>query len=218
MRRSPQLAEAWEHYDDGEFAEAIAVVRVAWRTMFPDDGDAEGWLLLGLAFDAMGHKRDAVRCLRKLCQGSELADDWCHLAVAALHQGDRELSEDAFEQVRLCHQVSRYVQRPGLFCHLFAYAHAQCEAGDREATRALLDELGDGLRRLPNVEPALLVARGMPTFAGVLELAVQHFRAAGTPDAGTSWLQALGEGVDAESGRQVARAMKELRDTDGYQA
>jgi|GEM_PF-3249439 len=218
MRYSPKLAEAWEHFDRGDHTGAVAEARIKWRALYPDDGASEGWLLLGLALDAIEWYDEAVECLTVLCKGSELADNWCHLAVATLHAGKRKLSEEAFEQVRLCHQVSRYAQRPGLFWHLFAYAHALLEAGDLPGTRALLDEIGDGMRRLPNVEPALLVARGMPTFPGLLELAVRYFRAACTPDAGTAWLQALGEGLDAESGRQVARAMKELRETDGCPA
>lgn len=214
MTRAHRLAEAWERLEEGSAAQAILLAGAAFPELDRDER-REGWLLLGLANDAAGNPDEAVRCFRELCQGSERADDWCHLAVAAVRAGDRSLSQDAFEQVRLCHQVSRYVQRPGLFVHLYFYATALFNTGDRAGTRALLDEIGDGLRRLPNVDPALLVSRGMPTFAGVVDLAVRHFRAARTPDAGMSWLQALGEGLDGESQRLVARAMKELRETDG---
>lgn len=214
MARSPRLANAWARLEEGEHALAILLTGAVLNQL-DDEELRESWLLLGVANDALGSYDEAVRCFRELCQGSERADDWCHLAVTALRAGDRQLSQEAFEQVRLCHQVSRYVQRPGLFSHLFFYAHALFNAGDRAGTRALLDEIGDGMRRLPNVEPALLVSRGMPSFPGVVDLAVRHFRAAKTPDAGTAWLQALGEGLDAASQRLISRAMQELRETDG---
>jgi tetratricopeptide (TPR) repeat protein len=214
MSRTVRLAEAWAHFDEDAFDKAITETRALWSELSAE-GRHDGWLLLGLAHDATGDTAEALRCFRELCQGSENADDWCHLAVGALRAGDRELSSEALEQVRLCHQVSHYVQRPGLFLHLFFYATALLSTADREGTRALLDEIADGMRRLPSVEPALLLSRGMPTFPGLISLAVRHFRAAGTPDAGSSWLEALGEGLDPASQRQVAGAMKELRETDG---
>jgi len=121
VRHSPQLARQWALYDHDEHDRALQQA----RTLLPRLHGAErqeACRLIGLCYDRKKEHTEALHWLQSACQGSEDSQVWLELALAALRAGERKLSEQALEQVRLCQQAARYAQPPGLYVQLFWYA------------------------------------------------------------------------------------------------
>ena len=208
------MAKQWALFDGGDYRRAFDQTRMLLiRLPLADRCDAHR--LLGLVRVHERQYLEALHWFREACEGSDLADDWCNLAVAAAMHGDLPLATAAFEQVRFCHQASRYSQRPGWYVHLFWYATALCDGGHFAGVSPLLDELAQAFRRLRQTDPIFLYAQGMPFLSSVLTLALQYFRAEDRHAAGVAWLEALAKGLDEPGQRQVGRAMHDLVRKDG---
>lgn len=212
--RSTLLEKQWALFDEGDYVRAFEQTRALLvRLPLADRRDAHR--LMGLARYQRGQYLEAVHWFREACEGSDVADDWCRLALAATMKGDAELAAAAFEQVRFCHQVSRYSQHPGLYLHVYWYAGALCDTGQYAATGPLLDELAQTYRRLRQTDSVVLFAQGLPFLSSVLSLALQCFRTQESHAAGVAWLEALAKGLDEEGQRQVGLAMRDLVHKDG---
>jgi hypothetical protein len=211
---STLLDKQWALFDAGEYDQAFEQTRVLLvRLPLPERRDAHR--LLGLTRWVRSEYVEAVHWFREVCEGSDVADDWCRLALAATMAHKEQLATSAFEQVRLCHQVSRYGQRPGLYVHVYWYATALCDAGQHAAVVPLLDELAQALRRLRQTDTVLLYAQGMPFLSSVLSLALECFRNQENHAAGVAWLEALAKELDEAGQRQVGEAMRDLVQKDG---
>lgn len=213
MPRSSLLEKQWALYEEGQYDDAFAQTREVLETL-PLSERRDAYRLLGLARYGMGMYLEAVHWFRELCEGSDVADDWCRLAMAAVMRGDMHLAEESFEQVRLCHGASRHSQRPGLYLHLFWYASTLYEKGLYDAAQPLVDELAQAYRRLHRTDGGHLLAQGMPLLSSFLSLAVEVFRAQHRHAQGTAWLEELARGLDAAGQKQVGRAMRELAAPD----
>ena len=130
MRRSPQLARQWTLYDRDEHDRALQQA----RTLLPRLRGAErqeACRLIGLCYDRKKEHREALHWLQLACQGSEDSQVWLEVALAALRADERQLSQQALEQVRLCQQAARYAQPPGLYVQLFWYAGSLLDPAPR---------------------------------------------------------------------------------------
>jgi tetratricopeptide (TPR) repeat protein len=212
--RSRMLEKQWALYDAGEYRRAYEQTR-ALLVRLPLAERPDAYRLLGLARYHADQYLEAVHWFREACEGSDVADDWCRLAMAAAMRGDLKLAAEAFEQVRFCHEASRYGQSPGLYVHLYWYASALSDAGQQAVVAPLLDELAQAYRRMRQTDTVFLLARGMPFLSSVLSLALQHFRIQESHAAGVAWLEALAKGLDEAGQRQVGLAMHDLVQKDG---
>jgi len=130
VRRSPQLARQWTLYDRDEHDRALQQA----RTLLPRLRGAErqeACRLIGLCYDRKKEHREALHWLQLACQGSEDSQVWLEVALAALRADERQLSQQALEQVRLCQQAARYAQPPGLYVQLFWYAGSLLDPAPR---------------------------------------------------------------------------------------
>jgi hypothetical protein len=212
--RSPLLEKQWALFDAGDHDRAYQQARVLLvRLPLADRRDAHR--LLGLVRYGRSQYVEAVHWFRELCEGSDVADDWCRLALAAVMAHKDKLATEAFEQVRLCHQASHYSERPGLYVHIYWYATALCDVGQYAAAGPLLDELAQAYRRLHQTETTFLFAQGMPFLSSVLSLALQCFRHQEDYVGGAAWLEKLGQGLDEAGQRQVGQALRDLVLKDG---
>jgi tetratricopeptide (TPR) repeat protein len=121
VRRSPHLARQWTLYDHDAHDRALQQA----RTLLPRLHGAarqEAYLLIGLCYERKKDHKEALYWLQRASEGSDNSQVWLELALTALKAGERTLSAQAFEQVRLCQQVARYAQPPGLYLQLFWYA------------------------------------------------------------------------------------------------
>jgi len=212
--RSAILDKQWALFDEGQYDEAFERTRAMLERLPPADRRA-AWRLMGMARHAGRQYEDAVKWLHELCVGSDVADDWCRLALASTMAGQFESAATAFEQARFCHQASRHSQHPGLYLHIFWYAGALCDMGRYADVRPLLDELAQAYRRLHQTDGVFLFAQDMPFLASVLSLALQCFRREGSYVAGVTWLETLLKGLDAAGQRQVGLALNDLVQKDG---
>jgi tetratricopeptide (TPR) repeat protein len=212
--RSTLLEKQWTLFEDGEYGRAFEQTR-ALLVRLPLAERRDAHRLLGLARYQRQQYLEARYWFREAAEGSDLADDWCRVALAATMMGDDKVAAEAFEQVRFCHQASRYSQHPGLFVHVYWYASALGEKGEYPAARLLLDELAQAYRRLHQTDTVFLYAKGMPFLSSVLSLALQCFRAEETHAAGVAWLETLATGLDEAGQRQVGQAMRDLVQKDG---
>jgi tetratricopeptide (TPR) repeat protein len=212
--RSTLLEKQWALFDAGEHDRAFEQTRVL-LVRLPPAERRDAYRLLGLSRYIRNRYAEAVHWFRELSEGSDVADDWCRLALAAAMAHKDQDAAAAFEQARFCHQVSRYSQRPGLYLHVFWYATALCEAGQYAATGPLLDELAQGYCRLRQTDMVFLFAQGMPFLSSVLSLALECFRNEENHAAGVTWLEALAKGLDEAGQRQVGEAMRDLVEKDG---
>ena len=228
MRRSPQLARQWKLYDQDAHERALQQARALLpRLHGPERREAQR--LIGLCHLRQNKGDEAVDWLKRACEGSDNSQLWLELALAALKAGDRELSEEAFEQVRLCQQVARYAQAPGFYLQLFWYAGSLLDplprpkSGDawarakldinrqRQQARQLLDELAAVYRRLYLTDTTFLYARRMPFLSSFLTLAKHYFLLQDQRDEGRAWLQELAQGLDRQGQEQVRLAAAALR-------
>lgn len=212
--RSTLLEQQWALYDAGDYEQVLSETRELLQRL-PLEERRDAHRLLGLARYRQNQYLEAVHWFREACEGSEVADDWCRLCQAAVMHGDAQLAVDAFEQVRFCHQASRYGQRPGLYMHIYWYASTLCDAEQYGPIPALLDELAQAYRRLRQTDTVFLFAQGMPFLSSVLSLALQCFRAQDSHAQGVAWLEALAKGLDEAGQRQVGEAMRDLVHKDG---
>lgn len=213
MARSAQLQKQWELFDQQEYQRAFDEVQALHGQLQGSDlRDAQR--LLGLCCYYQQQYSQAVLWFQKACYGSDEANDWLHLALAATMHGDIELGAQAFEQVRVLQQASKYSLQPSFYLQLYWYAQALCDVGQWERLQTVLDELARVYRRLYSTDTAFLYSHGMPFLSSVLALATHAFSAQEEYAKGVAWLQALGEGLDAEGQRQVSAAMQELRQAD----
>ena len=212
--RSTLLETQWALFDQGEYGQAYDQTHaLVLRLPLAERRDAHR--LLGMARWREGQYLEAVHWFREVCEGSDVADDWCHLAMVAVMNKDLPLAAEAMEQVRFCHAASRHSQRPGLYMHLYWYACTLLEGGQHAAVPPLLDELAQAYRWLRQTDSAFLFAQGMPFLSSVLTLALQCFRAQESHAAGVAWLEALATGLDGAGQRQVGEAMHDLVQKDG---
>ncbi len=239
MRRSPQLARQWTLYDRDEHDRAQQQA----RTLLPRlrGGERqEAYRLIGLCCHRQQKHGEAVDWLKRACEGSEDSQVWLELALAALKAGDRTLSGEALEQVRLCQQAARYAQAPGFYLQLFWYAGTLLDAVARatappsqsagrssevdrsvpalgdpaplwEQLRSLLDELGTVYCRLYLTDTTFLYARQMPFLSSFLTLVTRYFVMCGQLADGVAWLKELSEALDSSGQEQVKQAIKTLR-------
>lgn len=212
--RSTLLEKQWALFDAGDYGQAFDQTR-ALLVRLPPAERRDAHRLLGLARYRQGQYLEAVHWFREACEGSDVADDWCRLAMAATLKGDAELAAAAFEQVRFCHEASRHSQHPGLYLHVYWYASTLCDAGQQATVPPLLDELAQAYRRLHQTDSVFLFAQGMPFLSSVLSLARQCFREQDSHAAGVAWLEALAKGLDEAGQRQVGAAMDDLVHKDG---
>jgi hypothetical protein len=212
--RSPLLEKQWALFDAQEYDRAFEQTR-ALLVRLPLAERRDAHRLLGLTRYIRSQYVEAVHWFREVCEGSDVADDWCRLALAATMAGKDELAAEAFEQVRFCHQASRYGQRPGLYLHIYWYATALSDVGQCAAAAPLLDELAQAYRRLRQADTVFLLAQGMPFLSSVLSLALECFRTQESHAAGVAWLEALARGLDEAGQRQVGQAMRDLVQKDG---
>jgi len=215
--RSQLLLRQWSLYERHEYDTAFDETHALLAKLQGDDLlDAQR--LLGLCLYRKGDYSQASAWFRKNCAGRQESHDWFLLALAYTRQGDSEAGAEAFEQARLCQQISRFCQFPGYYQQLFSYAWVLCEAArDGKApqlcarVQALLDQLALAYRRLHRTEPAFLQHHAIPFLASTLDLATRYFRTANRYAEGVVWLQNLGEALDESGQRQVSKAMEELR-------
>lgn len=209
--RTLQLNRQWALFDRQEYERALQDTQAVLANL--QGGDLQdAHRLLGLCYHFQGQYGQAVHWLQKAVQGSEDSKDWLNLALAATMNGDLELGEQAFEQVRLCQEVSRFRQEPGLFLQVYWYASALADGQRWTRVRPLLDELVGAYKRLYSTEPAYVYSRGMPFLYSVLELATRYFRELGQHAQGVAWLQGLASGLDENGQHQVSKAMGDLRE------
>lgn len=214
MPREEALQRQWELYDTKQYESAFAeTLLLAEELSGADLRDAQR--LLGLTSLQQHQYPQASLWLKKACQGSDDSSDWLNLATSAALQGRRQLSVDAFEQVRFIQQAAKYRQGSGYYRQLLGYASVLCHADQHDLVRPLLDELALAYRRIRDTDTTLLYLLHMPFLSSMLALAVRHFHAAGSPADGVAWLQALGEALDDEGQQQVADAVAELQQSDG---
>jgi hypothetical protein len=211
---STLLEKQWALFDAGEYDRALEQTR-ALLVRLPLAERRDAHRLLGLSRYVRNQYVEAVHWFREASEGSDAADDWCRLALAATMAHNDELAAAAFEQARFCHQASRYSQHPGLYLHVFWYASALCDAGQCAATGPLLDELAQAYRRLHQTDTLFLFAHGMPFLSSVLSLALECFRRQENHAAGVKWLEELAKGLDDAGQRQVGQAMRDLVQKDG---
>jgi hypothetical protein len=131
--------------------------------------------------------------------------------MSAALQSQPDLSEEAFQQVRLIQQGARYKQGPGFYHHLFWYATAMCDGGDHERLQPLLDELAQAYQRVRSTDTAQLYVVGLPFLSSMLVLAIRHFHASTQHEQGVTWLRSLAEVLDEEGQEQVAQAVRDLQ-------
>jgi tetratricopeptide (TPR) repeat protein len=212
--RSPLLAQAWALFEQGQYEEAFQMAQALLGGLQGEDRrDAQR--LMGLA---RYHQRQYERAsfwLREACKGSEQAQDWLHLALAATMQGDHDLGEQAFEQARFCQQAAKYEQEPGWYVQLYWYAGVLCDSGQHERALPLLEELASAYKRLHHTDTVFLYGRGLPFLSSFLDLAVRCFRALERRAEGIAWLEELARALDAAGQRQVGKAVGELRREEG---
>jgi tetratricopeptide (TPR) repeat protein len=212
--RSPLLEKQWALFDASDYDQAFEQTR-ALQVRLPLDERRDAHRLLGLSRYVRSQYVEALHWFREAAEGSDVADDWCRVALAATMAGRGEVAIAAFEQARFCHQASRYDQRPGLYLHLYWYATALCDTGQYGATTPLLDELAQAYRRLRQTDTVFLFAQGMPFLSSVLSLALECFRNQESHAAGVKWLEELAKGLDEPGQRQVGEAMRDLVQKDG---
>ena len=135
--------------------------------------------LLGLACLRQRMHPDAVHWLERACAGNDDSDDWSALATAAAGQGNLNLADEAFEQVRLIQRTARYGQGKGFYHQLYGYASALCEAEAHDRVPPLLEELAAAYRRVGSSDTSLLYTVGLPFLSSFLYLAVRHLHSAG---------------------------------------
>jgi tetratricopeptide (TPR) repeat protein len=207
------LHKQWELFEEQEYTRALDETQALLPQLQTDDlRDAQR--LLGLCCQRQGQHAQASRWFRQACQGSVASSDWLHLAVALVLQGQPAEAAAVFEQVRLCQQVARYAQHPGLFLHIYWYALALAEAGQWSEVGALLDELSRVYVRLHSTDSAHLYRHQVPFLGSTLALAMRTFCALEHYAEGSLWLQRLAQGLDDAGQRQVSHAMAELRAAD----
>ena len=209
--RTLQLNKQWALFDRQEYERALQDTQAVLATRQGADL-LDAHRLLGLCCYFQGQYSHALHWLQKAVQGSEDSNDWLNLALAATMNGNLELGEQAFEQVRLCQQVSRFRQEPGLFLQIYWYASALADGQCWTRVRPLLDELARVFKRLYSTEPAYVYTHGLPFLPSVLELATRCFRELGQHAQGVAWLQDLASGLDEDGQRQASKAMGELRE------
>jgi tetratricopeptide (TPR) repeat protein len=208
------LEKQWALFDAREYEQAFEETRaLLMRLPLAERRDAHR--LLGLSRYIRNQYVEALHWFREACEGSDIADDWCRLALAATMARKDEVAAPAFEQVRFCHQVSRYSQRPGLYLHVHWYATALCDVGQYATARPLLDELAQAYRRLQQTDTVFLFAQGMPFLSSVLSLALEFFRTQEKYAEGVAWLEALAKGLDEGGQRQVGQVIRDLVQKDG---
>lgn len=211
------LEEQWDLFENGEYKRALEETRALLVRLSPvERRDAQR--LVGRAYFELHDHRQALDWFREAADGSELADDWCRVALAATMMGNDKVASEAFEQVRLCHQASRYSQQPGLFVHVYWYAGALCAVKEYAAARLLLDELAQAFRRLHRTDTVFLYAHGMPFLSSVLSLALRCFRGQDAHAAGAAWLEELAGSLDEAGQRQVGQSLHDLVRKDGARA
>lgn len=214
MPRSEALLRQWTLYENKQYERAFEeTLSLLEKLSGADLRDAQR--LLGLTSLRQRQYPQASLWLKKACQGSDDSADWLNLASSAALQGHRQLSAEAFEQLRLIQQVARYQQGPGFYRQLLWYASALCDAGEHDLLRPLLDELAQAYRRIHDTDSTQLYVLKLPFLSSMLALAVRHFDAAGKRHDGLVWLQALGETLDDEGQQQVAQATHALRQSEG---
>ena len=214
MIRSPQLQKQWALFDQQQYQSAFADTHALLDRLHGLDlRDAHR--LMGLACYRQREYSQASFWFKRACQGSDEAGDWFNLAVAAARQHDIELGEQAFEQVRICQQATRYHQEPGFYLQLYWYACVLCDASEYAHVQPRLDELAQVYRRLHSTDTIQLYVSRLPFLSSVLALAIRRFREAQQYAEGAAWLQALGEGLDEEGQEQVKRAIRELHEAGG---
>jgi hypothetical protein len=212
--RSPLLEKQWTLFDAGDHDQAFEQTR-ALLVRLPLDQRRDAHRLLGLTRYMRSQYVEALHWFREAAEGSDLADDWCRLALAATMAGKRDVAAAAFDQARFCHQASRYGQHPGLYLHIYWYATALYDTSQYAAAAPLLDELAQAYRRLRQTDTVFLFAQGMPFLSSVLSLALECFRNQENHAAGVKWLEELAKGLDEAGQRQVGEAMRDLVQKDG---
>lgn len=210
MPRSPLLEKAWALFEQGRYEEAFEIAQ-ALLSGFQGEDRRDAQRLMGLTHYRQREYEKAVFWLMEACKGSDQAQDWLNLALAATMDRKQELAEGAFEQARLCQQVAKYDQEPAWYVQLYWYACTLCDARQWERALPLLDELAGVYKRLHRSDTVFLYARGMPFLSSFLSLVVRCFRALGRQAEGIGWLEELAEALDASGKRQVAWALEELR-------
>lgn len=209
MRRSPLLEKAWALFEQQRYDDAFEMAQALFSGLQGEDRrDAQR--LMGLARYRQRQYEKAVFWLMEACKGSDQAQDWLNLAMAAVMDRKLELAEGAFEQARLCQQAAKYDQEPGWYVQLYWYASTLCDAGQWERALPLLDELAGAYKHLHQSDTVFLYARGLPFLSSFLNLAVRCFRALQRQGEGITWLEELAKALDASGKRQVARAVEEL--------
>lgn len=210
MPRSPLLEKPWALFEQQRYQEAFDIVHAMLNSLQGEDlRDAQR--LLGLSCYHQHQYERAVFWLTEACCGSEHAHDWLNLALAATMQGNVELGAQAFEQVHICQQASRYAQEPGWYLQLYGYADALCNSGQCMRALPLLNELANAYKRLHNTDTIFLYSRGLPFLSSFLNLAVRCFRTLQQQVEGTVWLEDVAKALDVPGQRQVRKAREELR-------
>ena len=213
MGRSPSLAKQWALYDGQEFERAWRETHSILDGLGREDRrDAQR--LIGLCWYRQHHYDDAEHWLQWACQGSADSNDWLWLALAATRRGNMEQGAQAFEQTRICQQVAKFTQPPGIHLQIYGYALVLCQSREWARLRPLLDELGKVYERLFCTDTAFLYRHGVPFLVSFLALAERPFREQGPFVQGLAWRQKLAFGLDDEGKLQVSRAMRELREAD----
>lgn len=228
MRRSLHLAAQWTLYDRDEHERALQQARMLLPRLRGAERQ-EAYRLIGLCYDRQRVHKEALHWLQRACEGSDDSQVWLELALAALRAGERTLSQEAFEQVRLCQQAARYAQAPGFYLQLFWYAGSLLDPlprpkdGDawarvkldlkdqRDQARLLLDELGTVYCRLHNTDTTFLYMRHMPFLSSFLTLVMRYFQARGELQEGMAWLRELSAALDSRGQQQVREAIKALK-------
>lgn len=213
MARSPLLVKQWALYDGLEFEHARRETHTELERLKGEERrDAER--LIGLCWYRQRQYDEAERWFQFACQGSTDSNDWLRLALAATRRGNLQQGVDAFEQTRICQQVAKFAQPPGIYLQAYGYALALTEARDWVRLRPILEELGRVYERVFCTDTAFLYRLGVPFLVSFLALAQRFFREQGQYVQGLAWLQTLALSLDDEGKRQVSRAMRELRETD----
>ncbi len=217
MARSPLLAKQWVLYDGQEFEHARRETQAVLEKLEGEDRhDAER--LIGLCSYHQRQYDEAERWFQFACQGSTDSNDWLWLALAATQRGNIQQGVDAFEQTRICQQVAKFAQPPGIHLQSYGYALALAEARDWVRLMPILDELGKVYERVFCTDTAFLYRLGVPFLVSFLALAQRFFREQGQYVQGLAWLQTLASSLDDEGKRQIGQAMHELREADAGRA
>jgi len=214
MGRSERLQHQWALCEERDFERASReTLAVLDGLQGADMQDAQR--VLGTCAYHQQRHQDALHWLGMACHASDDSNDWLGVALAAVRAGNPDVGAQAFEQVRLCQQAAKYAQWPGIHLQVYTYALALSDMRQWVAVGPLLDELKRAYKRLYCTDAAYVYRHGMPFLVAALELAARYFNAHGGRSAGVAWLQDLADGVDAEGGQEVERAIGELKEPVG---